>query len=29
LEVARKERLFDWPATQAVRHARGSANDYS
>jgi arsenical pump membrane protein len=24
-EVARKERLFDWLATQAVRHARGSA----
>src|SRR3979490_2123526 len=24
-EVARKEGLFDWLATQAVRHARGSA----
>ncbi|SDJ29047.1 MULTISPECIES: arsenic transporter [Bradyrhizobium] len=24
-EVARKERLFDWLATRAVRHARGSA----
>src|ERR1700682_4028475 len=24
-EVARKEGLFDWPANQAVRHARGSA----